>query len=445
MKNFTGILLLTPLLWGCQPKAQNDGILQVIPPEQVGMSAEKLSYIDSLVERYSTEGKFPGGVFLVSRKGKLVYYKNLGNKTLEADKPYQKGDIFRIASMTKAITTVAIMQLYERGMLGLDDPISKYLPAFENPEVLEHFNEKDSSYTTVPAKNIITIRRLLTHTSGIGSIRSKTRNLSAIYGKHYANISSMSAEPPLWNTEQLVDNLAKLPLAFEPGEQYLYGYSMDVLGRIIEVVSVKPLDVYLKENIFDPLGMVDTHFYPPKEKWDRLVPIHDYKDGKMVMREGMDPLAAIMADPNYKIPTYHRGGGGLTSTTIDYARFLQALLKASHGVENGYGNAAEDYRILGRKTIELMTSDQFEKLNEKGKGRNNNIGLSHCLGFALTTATAMDSRSPGTYEWGGSVSTKFIVDPKEELVFVGMSQAVPVYHQEFYGKMISIIYGAIVE
>ncbi len=438
-KHIFFLFLILFVFANCTNSPKEDKILPITDPEAAGMSAMKLSHIDSLVNEYVVDNKFPGGVFLVARRGKIVYYKNLGNRSLETGEPYQKNDIFRIASMTKAVTTVAIMQLYEGGKLSLDDPVARYIPAFETPLVVKEFNEEDSTYTVIPANNKITIRHLLTHTSGIGNSKSKVSNVSAIYSKNYANISSLSTDPPSWDTEQLVNNLAEMPLAFHPGEQYLYGYSMDVLGRVIEVISKLSLAEYFEHYIFKPLGMEDTHFYPPKEKLDRLVPVHDYHNRKMIMYQKDDPLSTFIKNPEYKLPKYYRGGGGLTSTTMDYAKFLQSLLYTS----NSYDDSIKDYRILGRKTIELMTSDQFEKLNKEGKGRNDKIGLSHCLGFALTTATAIDSRSPGTYEWGGSLSTKFIIDPKEELIFVGMSQTIPVYHQELYGKMIAIIYGAI--
>ena len=421
-------------LSACQQSAEKSvQLFEQTDPEVAAMSASQLAFIDTLVDQYLAEKKFPGGVFLVARKGKIVYYKNLGYRSLKDKKTYQKDDIFRIASMTKGVTAVAIMQLYERGKLGLDDKISKYLPAFAHSQVVDRFNSRDSSFTTIPANREITIRQLLTHTSGLGSRKSKLNNLSAIYTKLSPEVSSSSH--PTWTTGQMVDELAKLPLAFQPGERYLYGYNMDVLGRIIEVVSGMTLKDYFRENIFDPLEMVDTHFYLPEEKSDRLVPIYAYDNEEKLMDS--DSMTNTRTHPLFKNARYYGGGGGLSSTAMDYAKFLQALLDAQVSRDSKLP------KILGRKTIELMTSDQLAELTAQGKGRDTQIGRSYCLGFALTTGTGTDPKSPGSYEWGGSVSTKYFVDPQEELIFVGMSQAIPRFHPEFYAKVTSIIYGAI--
>lgn len=402
-------------------------------PESVGMSSIKLAYIDSLVNTYHAENKFPGGVFIIARRGKVVYYKNLGYKSPVSRQPYQKDDIFRIASMTKAVTTVAVMQLYERGKLGIDDPVSRYIPAFGQPEVLDSFNPSDSTYTSVPAKKNISIRHLLTHTSGLAYAKPKPGDIYAAYIKlGFGNRSGLSH--PSWTTAQFVNNIAELPLAFNPGERYLYGYSMDVLGRVVEVVSGMTLSDYFEKNIFQPLGMNDTHFYLPRGKHSRLVPVYDYSGDGMIMHADSEDAKISRDYPKFENARCYFGGGGLSSTAMDYVKFLQSLL-----------NPDGDSGILGRKTIELMTSDQFVRLNAEGKGMNNKTGVSHCLGFALTTGTGTDAKSPGSYEWGGAFSTKFFVDPQEELIFVGMSQAIPRYHQEFYGKMTSIIYGAIID
>ena len=431
MKNLSALFSILLLFHSCRHEDRTNKSLESSVPENVGISSAKLAYIDSLVNTYITENKFPGGVFMILRRGKIVYYKNFGQRSIVTGEPYRKDDIFRIASMTKAVTTVAVMQLYEQGKLGLDDPVSKFIPAFNNSRVLDQFNPDDSSYTSIPSQKPVSIRHLLTHTSGLAYGKSRPGHIFAAYAKlGFGSGSGLSH--PKWTTAQLVDKIAKLPLAFNPGDRYLYGFSMDVLGRVVEVVSGMTLSEYFQQNIFDPLEMNDTHFYLPKDKYQRLVPIYDYSGQEMIMyRE--DPGSKVSRDyPKFADAQCYCGGGGLSSTAIDYAKFLQSLL-------NTPGNVS----ILGSKTIGLMTSDQFAELNAKGKGMNNKIGVSHCLGFALTTRTGTDAKSPGSYEWGGAFSTKFFVDPREELIFVGMSQAIPRYHQEFYGKMTSIIYGAI--
>ena len=446
-KNLFVVLVLSVIavFMGCTSTGSHNQLFETSASESVGMSSTKLAYIDSLVATYATERKFPGGVFIVARKGKMVYYKSLGNRSLESNQPYRKDDIFRIASMTKAVTAVGIMRLYEQGKLGLDDPVARYIPAFRNSRVLDSFNAKDSSFTSIPVNKKITIRHLLTHTSGLGYGRARAGELYAIYAKLGFREGSGLSHPE-WTTAELANKIAQLPLAFHPGERYLYGLNMDVLGRVIEVVSGMTLNDYFTQNIFQPLGMIDTYFYLPKEKHHRLAPIHDYTEGQMIMYREKDEWKVSRDYPKFEGARAYFGGGGLSSTAMDYARFLQALLNSSRAAEDRYPNDGainRNYRILGRNTIELMTSDQFAKLNAEGKGRDEKIGRSYCLGFALTIQTGTDAKSPGSYEWGGSLSTKFFVDPKEELLFVGMSQAIPRYHQEFYGKLTAIIYAAI--
>ena len=442
VKYFLPLWLMMFCFSGCKQGINRPARSALATPGDVGMSSLKLSYIDSLVLQYREEHKFPGGVFLVARRGQVVYYKSMGHRSLETNEPYRKDDIFRIASMTKAITAVAIMQLYEKGKLGLDDPVATYIPAFEETGVMDRFNPVDSTYSTTPPGKKITIRHLLTHTSGLAYAKPRYGDLFAIYSKLGFN-SRMGLSHPSWSAAQVVDRIADLPLAFHPGEQYIYGYSIDVLGRVVEVVSGIDLDSYFRQNIFEPLDMKDTHFYLPKEKYERLVPLYDYLEGRLVMYQKEEPISIDY--PKFENAQAYMGGGGLSSTAHDYARFLQSLLNASQepGMYPPGQLLNRTHRLIGRKTLELMTSDQFEKLNAASKGRDNRIGMSHALGFALTTRTGVESKSPGTFEWGGAFSTKFFVDPKEELIFVGMSQATAVYHQEFYGKITAIIYGSI--
>jgi CubicO group peptidase (beta-lactamase class C family) len=233
-------------------------------PASAGMSEKRLALIDQLVQDYVNKGYIPGGVFFVARHNQIVYYKSFGFRTTEKKEPYQKDDIFRIASMTKAITTVAVMQLYEQGKIGLDDPVQNYIPAFKNSKVLDQFNQKDSSYTTIPVKSPITIRQLLTHTSGIVYGAFSHGTMEAIFAKK--GLINVGLSNPTMTTEEFINRLAEVPLAFQPGEKYNYGLNMDVLGRIVEVVSGSKLSDYFRKNIFEPLGMKDTWFYLPKEK-----------------------------------------------------------------------------------------------------------------------------------------------------------------------------------
>lgn len=403
-------------------------------PEKAGMSAEKLNMIDAMTQKYIQEEKFPGGVILVARRGTIVYYKSFGYKTPEKKELYKNNDIFRIASMSKAITTVAIMQLYERGLLDLDDPVERYIPAFRKTSVLDTFNSIDSTYTTVPVKKSITIRNLLTHTSGI------TYNEYELAGTRFAykklGLINVGLSDTRWTTEQFINQLALAPLAFQPGEKYAYGLNMDVLGRVIEVVSGQSLANYLRKNIFDPLMMDDTWFYLPKEKRDRLVPVYAHdKNGKLYIAKsaGMIPLTDY---PKLDDNNHYAGGGGLSSTAMDYGRFIQALLN---------GGQLDGKRIISRRTIEVMTSDQMIILNQKGNGFSKIPGYTYCLGFSLITneAAGMSMKSPGTFEWGGYFGTKFFIDPKEDLIFVGMDNISPNNHGYFWNRITALIYSAI--
>jgi len=402
-------------------------------PAEVNMSAAQLALLDGHIQQYIGNGSLPGGVFLVARKGKVVYYKNFGFNALDKSEAYKKDDIFRLASMTKAVTTVSILQLFEQGKLGLDDPIFYYIPAFAQSKVLETFNESDSTYTTVPVKKPITIRNLLTHSSGITYGIFNPGKIQAVYEKNNANGFGLSHET--MSTAEMANTIAKVPLIFEPGTKYMYGYNMEILGRIVEVVSGMPLNQYFKENIFNPLGMEDTRFYLPKEKHDRLVPIYTYSEDKqMIMAEnaiGFNPDYPTWADNNH-----YAGGGGLSGTAMDYAVFIQALCN---------GGTYKGKRILGRRTVEMIATDQLQLPNAMGTGYSKLPGITYGLGFSTKTAEGegWNPKSVGTYEWGGAFNTKFFIDPKEELTFVGMTQIAPFTRPDFWDRFYAIIYGAL--
>lgn len=422
------LLLISIGLFAQAPNTE----LKPAAPESVGMSAERLLLLDAFVQDYIEKNWFPGGEILIARQGKIVYHKNFGHQTPQKQKAYQKGDIYRLASMTKAITTVSIMQLYEQGKLGLDDPIHYYIPGFKNAQVLEldSYNEKDTSYTTVPANRPVTIRHLLTHTSGITYGGFNQDPIRAVYDKF--GMLEVGLSHPEWTTEMMVNKLAEVPLVFQPGEKYSYGLNMDVLGHIVEVASEMPLNDYFKKNIFEPLGMEDTGFYLPEKKHSRLVPVYTQDQEKGIHLSENEQLDY----PKMKDNNHYAGGGGLSGTAMDYAKFIQALVN---------GGSYNGQRVLGRKTIEIMTSDQLMLQNKEGKGFSQLPGKTYCLGFALTTeeGTGWAPKSAGTYEWGGYFNTKFFIDPSEELIFVGMSQIVPFYHQEFWNRVYALVYSAV--
>ncbi|HOU30440.1 MAG TPA: serine hydrolase domain-containing protein, partial [Bacteroidales bacterium] len=300
-------------------------VLKEATPESAGMSAERLSRIDKMIQSAVDSGWIAGAVGFISRDGKIIYHKAFGVSDLEAKTQLKKDDIFRIASQTKAITSIAAMMLFEEGKFLLDDPVSKYIPEFKNPRVIEKFNEKDTTFTTVPAKREITIRDLFTHTSGIDYAGIGSPTMRAIYAKYDI--------PGGFGTDKMVIGdkmraLGKLPLAHNPGERFTYGLNVDVLGYLIEIWSGESLDEYFRNHIFVPLGMNDTYFYLPEEKHNRLVKVNTEDENHHVRAMPQDAV-------NYPLlkGTYYSGGAGLSSTVYDYAVFLQMLL--NRGEYNG--------------------------------------------------------------------------------------------------------------
>ncbi|WP_428667998.1 serine hydrolase domain-containing protein [Runella sp.] len=386
---------------------QTPPLLAAAAPESVGMYSERLNRLDGMIQSYIDKGAFPGVTAIVVRNGKIVYYKAFGKADLESNKPLEKEAIYRIASMTKAITSLAVMMLHEEGKIMLDDPISKYIPEFAKPVVLDQFNPKDSSFTTIPAKQEVSVRHLLSHMSGINyNVISSDERIKAIYAK--AGILDAFTT----DTHKIGDNikkLAKLPLNHQPGEKWTYGLSVDVLGYLVEVVSKMPLDQYFQKHIFEPLGMKDTYFYLPDSKKGRLVPLYSEDKEKKLVK--VDKLY-LTTNPNYPTEgakTYFSGGGGLSSTAYDYAVFLQMLLNG--GVYNGK-------RLLSRKGVELFTN-----ANQSGTLFPDPRSY-FSLGFRVTNEAgrASDLGSVGTFSWGGAFSTHYFADPKENISGVIMKQ-----------------------
>ncbi|MDH3708619.1 MAG: beta-lactamase family protein [Cyclobacteriaceae bacterium] len=336
--------------------------------------------------------------------------------------------------MTKAVTSVGIMQLFEQGKIGLDDPLHWYLPEYKEMVVLDTFEESDSSFTTKPAEKDITIRHLLTHTSGITYGDFNPGKIAAVYSRYDMLGVGLSHEE--WTTQEFIKRLAKVPLVFEPGEKFLYGLNTDVLGRVIEVVSGLTLAQYFQEHIFDKVGMSDTHFYLPKNKQKRLVPLYTTtEDNGLSIAEGEGSFRG-WDYPKAIDNGHYSGGGGLSSTALDYAKFIQALLN------DGRYN---DQQLLAAHTIDLIKADQLIALNREGKGISQTPGISFGLGFMvwLDEAEGVTVKSPGTYEWAGLFNTKYFIDPAEDLIFVGMTQVLPFTQEHFWEKLYTVIYGSL--
>ncbi|OGX82310.1 serine hydrolase domain-containing protein [Hymenobacter glacialis] len=350
----------------------------------------------------------PGAIALVLRDGKVVYRKSFGVDDMFAQTPLRTDAIFRIASQTKAITSIGLMLLYDEGKFQLDEPISKYLPAFSNPKVLATFNEKDSTYTTVPARGEVTIRQLFTHTSGISYPVIGSKEARAIYAK--AGIPS-GIGTPAGSLAKSMDALGALPLMHQPGERFSYGLSVDVLGRLIEVLSGQPLDQYLRTRLFAPLGMEDTWFYLPADKHARLAELWTEDANKQTVP--MAPQGRMF--PNYPKAlggTYFSGGAGLSSTIDDYAHFLQMLL------DNGRYNGRQ---LLKPATVALITQNQMGEVSQGG----NKFGLGFSIVSAQNATRQPTGPSEGSYEWGGIFGTTYWVDPKTKLVALIYTQKYP--------------------
>jgi len=399
-------------------------IINVESVESVGFSPERLKRIDDAMNDWVKQGWMNGAVGMIIRDGKIVYYKAAGYNDIDAKIPLPKDDIFRIASQTKAITSVAVMMLYEEGKFLLDDPVSKYIPSFTHEQVLDKFNETDSSYTTVPAKRDVTIRDLLTHTSGIDYAQIGSKEAKAIYAKN-----NITAGLDVHNNKlsDAMNRLGSLPLLHQPGEKWTYGLNIDLLGDLIEIWSGMTLDEFFHKRIFEPLGMNDSYFNVPKEKENRLVNLYQEDSlGHLIKQSG----EALGVDVNYPLrtKTYFSGGGGLSSTIYDYAIFLQMLLNG--GEYNGK-------RLLSRNTVRIMTMNQIGDIDFG----NNKFGL----GFAIVTEKS-SGESPsqaGTFSWGGAFSTSYWVDPKEKMIVQFYRQLWGTTHGDLSEKFKVLAYSAL--
>lgn len=401
--------------------------LEEAAPASVGMSEERLSNIDAMIQKSIENKEIPGAVALIARNGKIIYHKAFGSSHPTNENPYQVDHIFRIASQTKAITSTAVMILWEQGLFQLDDPISKFIPEFEEPTILDRFNEEDSSYTTIKAENQITIRHLLTHTSGIGyGIIDGDERIRKIYQK--AGIVDLYTTEAV-TIEDNIKTLASLPLHHNPGEKFTYGEGLDVLGYFVEVISGQPFDVFLKEHLFQPLGMVDTYFYVPTTKHPRVVPVQTLVDNEWTLYK--HPMNYY--DEDYPVSgskTFFSGGAGLVSTAKDYAIFLQMYL--NNGAYNGK-------RILSRTTVDLILDNHTDDLFGEG---TSHFGLA--FGVLNERGAAIGGKgSEGTFEWGGYFNTQYFADPKEQLIGILLKQTQRVWTDQSAWKFRQLIGAAI--
>jgi CubicO group peptidase (beta-lactamase class C family) len=403
-------------------EASNSQVIQT-NSKNTHVDYEKLAKIDGLINDYINKNWLTGVVTIIIKDNQLVQYKGFGYADVATKKPMKNDAIFRIMSQTKAITSIGIMILYEQGKLLLDQPISDFIPEFKNPVILDKFNEKDSSYSTVPAKGEITFRQLLTHTSGLDYTDIGSSKVAAIYAKQH-----IPSGLGYFNDDLLgkMKALAKLPLSFEPGEKWQYGLNTDLLGCLIEVISGMNLEDFFRKNIFEPLGMKDTYFNVPASKASRLATVYtEDPTGKII------PWSQTFRniDPDYPImkKNYFSGGAGLSSTAFDYAIFLQMLLNG--GKYNGH-------QILSKRTVEMITSGQLKD----GLFGDDNMGL----GFSITSerSAAKEPRNAGSFAWGGYYGTTYWADPKAKLVCLFLTQQNPNNHGDVEPKFEAMLYSS---
>jgi CubicO group peptidase (beta-lactamase class C family) len=406
------IFLVQPALAANLPTAR---------PELVGLSTERLARIGEVIERYVDQGRLGGAVTLVARNGKVAYLQSFGKLDPRTGAAMPVDAVFRIASQTKAVTSVAIMILFEEGKLLLGDPVSKYIPEFKDTTVaVPEAAKKGPGYKIVPAKRPVTVRDLLTHTAGISYGDGPAMDLYKAAGLQGWFLADRNVP-----VGDLIKKLAKLPFDAQPGEKWIYGYNTDILGYLVEVVSGMSLSDFIKKRITEPLGMADTYFFLPEEKAGRLAAVYGTgKDGK----------AELVADP--REDAYLRGprkcfggGAGLLSTAEDYARFL--LMLQSGGEWGGV-------HVLSPKSVELMTADHVGDIYGGG-----GFGL----GFWVTRELGRNGEpgSVGAFGWSGAYHTTYWVDPAEKLVAVFMTQLLPATGSDAQAKFKALVYQSIVE
>ena len=397
--------------------------MKVVSPESVGLDSSVLEKVRSYLDKtYVDEGKYVGTLTLVARKGEIAYLDALGFMDRENQRPMQTDTIFRIYSMTKAVTSIAVMQLLEQSKFRLDDPVYWHIPSFKDLRVFQA-GEYPNFITSRPKRHM-SIRDLLTHISGLTYGFMYRTNVDSAYRK-------MNSQPPK-NLDDFIQAVSKMPLEFSPGDKWNYSISTDVLGYLVEQISGLKLDEYFKKYIFEPLGMVDTDFTCPKEKLSRLASLYEHNPSG-------EPR--FMETPALDV-TYLSGGGGLFSTMSDYYQFASMLL--NQGELNGK-------RIIGRKTIELMTTNHLPdgkdltEMSESAFSETPYAGVGFGLGFSvmLDPTKSQTLSDIGEFGWGGMASTVFFINPKEDMLVIFMTQLIPSSTYQVRRELRSLIYSAL--
>ena len=417
------VVLVTALL--LKPALGHGQELPTAAPESVGLSTGRLDRIGEALDRYVDEGRLPGAVAMVVRDGHVVYTTAAGARDVESGDEMHVDAIFRIASQTKALVSVAIMMLQEDGALLISDPVSRYLPSFERTTVAVPRDQ--GGYDVVEARRPITLRDLLTHTAGIGygagpgGDRWEEAEITGWYFAH--------RDEPVRAT---IDRMPALPFQAQPGERFVYGYNTDILGAVVEVASGMTLDAFLRERILEPLDMRDTHFYLPREKASRLATVYNLSAGSDGIERAPDGPGMLTQGEYVDGPrASYSGGAGLLSTARDYARFLQMLLN---------GGSLNGTRILSPKSVELMTVNHVDDLY-------GGPGMGFGLGFSVVEdlGAAGSPGSEGVYGWGGAYHSTYWVDPVEQLVVVYFTQVIPAAGLDDHARLRALVYSSIEE
>jgi CubicO group peptidase (beta-lactamase class C family) len=401
-------------------------------PEDVGMSSSRLRNVSRLVQRYIDERKLAGAISVVARRGKLVHLETYGNMDDERQKPMRSDTIFRFYSMTKPIASVGLMMLYEEGRFQLEDPASKFMPELQDVQVFT------GGTADIPearaASRQMSVRDLLMHTSGLTG-----RDAASPVGELYRRAGFRGADSD-FNLAEMVRRLGRIPLQVDPGSQWIYGISTDLVGYLCEVISGLPFDRYLEERILGPLGMVDTSFSVPGSKVERFAANYGPDaGGSKQYRLVDDPSTSPYSRPR----TYFSGSGGIVSTAADYYRFCSMLLN---------GGELDGVRILGPRTLQLMTMNHLPGGKDlatmaQSAGETAREGIGFGLGFAvlLDPAVAQIVGTPGEFYWGGAASTAFFVNPKDELIMIFLTQLRPSSTYPIRRELRATIYSAIID
>jgi CubicO group peptidase (beta-lactamase class C family) len=404
--------------------------MDVVSPESVGVNGEQLARAGQhLRQRYVEPGKIAGCATLVARRGQVCYFDVAGERDRERNTPMTADTIFRIYSMTKPITSLAIMTLYEKGLFALEDPVHRFIPGWKNLQV--RTGGSYPLFATRPCERAMTIKDLLMHTSGLTYDFMQATNIDRAYRK-----LRVGHTVPGYTLQEMIDQLATLPLEFSPGERWNYSVATDVLGYLVEVISGRSLPDYLREVIFEPLGMTDTAFTIDEGKVERFASCYMRGANKQVL------LQDDGQQSSYRERSFYSGGGGLVSTMADYYRFSQMLLN---------GGTLEGQRIIGSRTLQFMACNHLPggaDLAQYAMGSFSETayeGVGFGLGFANKENPVENGYpgSAGSYFWGGLASTLFWVDPVEDLTVIFMTQLIPSSTFNFRGQLESIIYAAL--